>query len=447
MAASEYDVVIVGARCAGATLATFLARTGARVLLLDKDAMPSDHVLSTHSIPPPGMDVLDEVGVGEAVRAVAPRCGIIRVNLEGEATDFELPADRGSYCPRRERLDGLLQQAAVAAGAHLLDRTRAVGLIEQGGRVRGVRIERDGRGQEIDARLVVGADGRHSSVARWVGAEEYLGYDAPRATFWAYWEAPEFRRSDPSYRFDLYMGLVGDQLRAIFSTDHDRLLIACSPPAGQCAPWRADPAGTLRAALESDPVIAPLIRGAAPLGKVIGTVKERFFFRRAAGRGWALVGDAGLHKEYLLGDGIADALIQARGLAAAIRSGGDIAIARWWRERDVESLPLYYFGRLAGACEPRAELQRIVFSKLATVPDLNARMVDVIERRRSPFEALPVAHVLRCTWEAALRGRWSVFGDVIDAGRHAADLRRELCEREALVAQAGCEPAPARRAA
>ena len=68
MGAPNYDVVIVGARCAGASLATQLARTGASVLLLDKDPLPSDQVLSTHTIHPPGIDVLDELGVGAAVR-------------------------------------------------------------------------------------------------------------------------------------------------------------------------------------------------------------------------------------------------------------------------------------------------------------------------------------------------------------------------------------------
>ena len=120
----EYDVIVVGARCAGATLATFLARAGADVLLLDKDALPSDQVLSTHNVHPAGMCALDELGVGPAVRALAPACRNVRLNLEGSFVDFELPAT--SYCPRRERLDGLLQQAAQGAGAELVDRARVV---------------------------------------------------------------------------------------------------------------------------------------------------------------------------------------------------------------------------------------------------------------------------------------------------------------------------------
>jgi len=189
------DVVIVGARCAGATLATLLARAGADVVLLDRDALPSDQVLSTHSIHPPGMDVLDAVGVGDAVRAGAPASRIIRANTDGAILDLECAPGRAEYCPRRERLDGLLQQAAVAAGARLFDRTRVTALLWEGDRVHGVKAVSAGREQTFTARLVVGADGRHSTVARLVEAEEYLGYDAPRAMYWAYWDAPDIPRT------------------------------------------------------------------------------------------------------------------------------------------------------------------------------------------------------------------------------------------------------------
>ena len=87
---SRHDVVIVGARCAGATLATFLARAGASVLLLDKDRLPSDQILSTHTIHPPGLDVLDEVGVGDAVRAVAPPTHIVRLRKNDAVVDYRV---------------------------------------------------------------------------------------------------------------------------------------------------------------------------------------------------------------------------------------------------------------------------------------------------------------------------------------------------------------------
>ena len=96
---SHHDVVIVGARCAGATLATFLARAGASVLLLDKARLPSDQILSTHTIHPPGLDVLDEVGVGDAVRAVAPPTHIVRLRKNDAIVDYGFADGRAEYLP------------------------------------------------------------------------------------------------------------------------------------------------------------------------------------------------------------------------------------------------------------------------------------------------------------------------------------------------------------
>ena len=433
----DYDVVIVGARCAGATLACFLARAGARVLLLDKDAMPSEHVLSTHWIAPRGMDVLDEVGVGERVREVTPPTRVIRGNLEGVFIDLDFSHHPSMYCPRRKRLDGLLQGSAVAAGVHLLDRARVTSLVREDGRVGGVRAIRGDREQTFTAGLVVGADGRHSTVAARVGAEEYLGYDAPRASYWAYWDSPSFWKTDPAYAFDAYFGFVADDMRIVFQTDHDQLLIGCSPPIDRSESWRVDPRRALRAALSSDPLIAGLIRDAEPDGKVRGTVKERYFFRRAAGSGWALVGDAGHHKEVALGDGMTEALLQARSLAGAIGEGTDAALARWWRARDVAAVPLHFLGQAAGGRERPTELMRVVFSRMSSRPDLMERLVDVMERRLSPFEVLPLPSVLGWTLAAALRGRWALFKEIIEAGRQGLALNREMRARSKLLAQAG----------
>jgi flavin-dependent dehydrogenase len=432
----DYEVVVVGARCAGAAVATLLARAGAKVLLLDKATLPSDHVLSTHSINPPGMDVLDELGVGDAVRAVAPPSRLIRVNVEGTVADIPTAEGRALYCPRRQRLDALLQEAAVASGARLLDRTRVVALVHDDGRVVGVRVAGADGERVVSAELVVGADGRHSTVAQLVEAEEYLGYDAPRAVYWAYWNAPSLWNTDPAYRFDMYFGQVGGLLRVIFQTDHHQLLIGAAPPANRVGAWRADPYRTLQAALARDPVIEPLVRDSRPDGHVRGTVRERYYFRRAAGRGWTLVGDAGHHKEFQLGDGITEALLQARSLAAAIRAGSDAALARWWRARDVEALPLYFWGKEAGVVEPPLELLQLVFSHIGREPDLKARFAAVIDRRLSPFEMVPATRAARWVLGAAVRGRWGVLGQLVGAGRRGLAVTRELRAREALLTKA-----------
>ena len=184
----EYDAIIAGARCAGAATATFLARGGWRVLLLDADPLPSDYFMSTHTLHAVGMDVLDELGVGDGVRQGSPASRVVRFDVDGAHVDLAFPS-RPEHCPRRELLDGLLQDAARQAGVEVRARTKVIGLLRAGEAVTGVRVSHDGGEQEITGGIVVGADGRHSTVAELAGAEEYLGYDGPRGAYWAYWDA------------------------------------------------------------------------------------------------------------------------------------------------------------------------------------------------------------------------------------------------------------------
>jgi menaquinone-9 beta-reductase len=437
MTTQVYDVVIVGARCAGATLATFLVRAGASVLLLEKDRLRSDQILSTHTIHPPGLDVLDEVGVGDAVRAVAPPTHVVRLRKNETFVDIEFPAERAEYCPRRARLDGLLQDAAASAGVEILDRTRVISLVRDGDRVVGLRATGSaGQARVFRASLVVGADGRHSTVARQVEAEEYLGYDAPRAMFWGYWNAPAFWRTDPAYRFGMYVANTDGHIRVIFQTDHDQLLIGSLPAVEQAIAWRSDPDAALIADLASDSTTGPLIAGSAPDGRIRGTLKERYFFRRAAGNGWALVGDAGHHKEFVIGDGITEALLQARSLAMAIRRGTDAGLHRWWRARDVEALPYFFLGRDEGALGPPKALQQVVFSHVTETPSLRARMAATMEHQLSPHETFSVQQVLWWTLSAAFQGSLRVIPEFFTMARRGSANERELRLRQRLLAEA-----------
>lgn len=430
-----YDVVVVGARCAGAPLATFLAREGARVLVVDRDCLPSDQVLSTHTIHPPGMDVLDELGVGDDVRSQAPPARTGRLRKGDAWADVTFADGRAEYCPRRERLDALLQDAARAAGAEIRDRTRVTEMLFDGGRAVGVRLERDGRGEEVRTGLVVGADGRRSTVAEAVGAEEYMGYDAPRAMYWAYWDAPDAWWTD-EYPFDLYLGHVGRSFRVIFQTDGGCLLVGSLPPLEEARLWRRDAATALRDDLARDPVTGPLLAGADPAERVRGTIKERYFFRRATGPGWALAGDAGHHKEFCIGDGITEALIQARSLADAIGEGTDAALVRWWRARDVEALPGYFWGRDQGAPDRPGELETLIMRRVAADEDLQARMTLLPEHRATPYDVLPASAILPVLLRAVLRGRPGVIAEFVAHGRRAAEFRRRLKERRALLSEA-----------
>ncbi len=438
MANKKYSVIIVGARCAGATLAIYLARAGLSVLLLDKDELPSDQVLSTHTIHPPGIDILDEVGIGNAIKEVCPASRIMRLNKNGNSVDIIHSEGRSEYCPRRKRLDGLLQEAALKEGVELLDRTRLIKLEIENDRVTGVGVINLNTSHELvfKADLVIGADGRHSAVAQMVEAEEYLAYDAPRAMYWAYWNAPGIWKTDSRYPFDMYQGNTSGNVRVIFQTDYDQLLIGSVPSIAKAQNWRLDPLNSLIADLSSDPVIAPLIEGVKPDGKVRGTIKERYFFRQGVGPGWALVGDAGHHKEFVIGDGITEALLQARSLSAAIIKGSDKALVRWWRARDVEALPLFYLGQDEGSLNPPGYLDGLVLKNMDKEPELKKRLALVMEHKLSPFDALPVSRIFKWTMGAVSRGKFEVIPDFFAKGKRRAFVNSQLKRGKKLLAEA-----------
>ena len=435
MANKQYNAIIIGARCAGATLALYLARAGLSVLLVDKDELPSDQVLSTHTIHPPGIDILDDVGVGKAIREVSPASRIMRLSKNGNSVDIMHADGRAEYCPRRKRLDGLLQDAALNAGVELMDRTRLIQLEIDNDRVTGVRVSNSHTNQELIFKtdLVIGADGRHSTVAQMVNAEEYLAYDSPRAMYWAYWNAPGIWKTDPRYSFDMYQGNTFGNIRVIFQTDYGQLLIGSLPTIQQAQNWRSDPSKSLMADLRSDPVIGPLIEGGNPDGKVRGTIKERYFFRQAVGPGWALVGDAGHHKEFVIGDGITEALLQARSLSEAILKGSDQDLVRWWRTRDVKALPLFYLGQDEGSVVPPGYLDGLVLKQMGKDTELKKRMALVMEHKLSPFEAFPVSKILTWTIGAAVRGKLRVVPEFFAKGKRAAFVNREIKSRMKLL--------------
>src|ERR1700730_11756617 len=171
-----YDVVVVGARCAGSSLAMLLARRGHRVALVDRAVFPSD-TLSTHFLWQKGAARLQAWGVLDDL--IARGCEPIqqltvdfgRVTLTGQAPAVD--GVRDTYCPGRTVLDKVLVDTAVQAGAELFDGCAVGELDWSDGRVTGLRARQRRSGVELKltARFVVGADGLHSTVARNVRAD------------------------------------------------------------------------------------------------------------------------------------------------------------------------------------------------------------------------------------------------------------------------------------
>ncbi len=422
-----YDAIVVGGRCAGAALATYLARDGASVLVLEADPLGTDQVLSTHTIHPPGMDVLDELGVGDSVRRKSPPARTLRLQVEDVHVDVQPPEGRDECCPRRHRLDGLLQSAARKAGAELIERTRVTELIREADRVVGVRAEQHGVSLEFRGRWIVGADGRHSTVARLAGAEEYLGYDWPRGGYWAYWRPPPVWHGE-EYPYDFLLRFSGTARRLIFATDDGELLLGTMPPLDTARGWRGDHESGYLEDLRSDPVFEPLVAGGKRASNVVGTVSERFFFRRSAGPGWALVGDAGHHKDPLIGWGISEALVQGKRLAGALREDTDGAVERYWRQRDADVIARFRYGEDRGAPAPINPVMPTVMRRVPEVPGLREQLFRETEYDVNPYEIMPFGKVLRWTLGAALRGRPGLILHFLRQGKRAAGVQREVAE-------------------
>jgi menaquinone-9 beta-reductase len=433
---NKYDVIVVGARCAGASLAAFLGRAGARVLVVDADPLPSDMIMSTHALNPPAAAVLDELGILEPIREVTPDMRTVRVQFDDAVTDLEYAGKHVMIAPRRLLLDTLLQESATRAGAELRERTKVTGLVWEDGRVCGVRVERGGRTETIHAPIVVGADGGNSTVARLAGAYEYCEYESPRPGYWAYWPEPAWFGTEVGHSFDLYMGMHGDRIRYIFRTDSNLVLLATTAPVETFERWRS---GDHRAAyledIRRDPAIAPLTEGAEPVSPIRGAFRIWYGFRQAAGPGWALVGDAGTVKDYTLGEGITDALLHAKLLAHAILEGTDGALQRYWMERDVESLPIFRFSQDWGEGDEVTELERVIYRHVSRSDALKQAIIATTTREIDPYEALPTGLVVRWALGAMLRGRLEVLPQLLAVGARTKSVAREVADRRFMLEQ------------
>ncbi len=189
------------------------------------------------------------------------------------------------------------------------------------------------------------------------------------------------------------------------------------------------------------PLTAALVEGNARDGDLLGVLKLRYGFREAAGPGFALVGDSGLHKDPTPGYGITDALRDARNLAKAILSGTDDALLRYWRQRDVDSIDLFHFARDMGDPSYVNPLNRLVYEHAARSPDLMARLQAQANREISPYEVVQLGTLLKLMGGALLRGNFSVLPAFFAAGKRGATVEKERKERVGLLGAMG--PAPA----
>jgi len=425
----SYDAVVVGGRCAGASLARFLARAGKRVVVVDTADFPSDQPMSTHFIGIYGMNILDELGLGDQVREIAPT---VHMFINGcEQNVARMKAEWGS-CPRRDVLDAVLLEGAREAGAEIRTRTKVLELLRDGDRIVGALVE-DAQGKhELRAKIVVGADGRNSTVAELAGAEEYFAYDGPRAAYWSYWQRPSWYDTDPRYEGAAMIVYEQQYARVVFPTNRDQICLGATFPNAEVPEWKADPRAKLEAVLRASTYTAPLLEREL-VEKIRGLIKIRYFFKRAAGKGWALAGDAGLHKDPHAGLGISDALADAKFLSAAILDGSDQALERFWRERDVRAWELYNFTRDLGELDYNNALNQTLFRHVAANKDMQDRIYRVAARQLSPYLAFTPGEIIKMTLGALVRGRFGVLAPFFRAAKRGGTVAKELERRKQLL--------------
>lgn len=342
-----YDAIVVGARCGGSPTAMLLARNGYRVLLVDKATFPSD-TMSTHLVHPPGVAALARWGILE--RLEATNCPpITRYSFDfGPVTisGSPRPADGAdkAYCPRRVVLDALLVEAAVAAGAELREAFTVDEVLVDDGRVTGIRGHAKGGPAVTErARVVVGADGKHSLVAKAVAPERYNETPKLAPAYYAYWSGL------PVDAFENHIRAEDGRGWAALPTHDDLTCVVQGWPQSQFEANRKDVEGTYMSSFELAPQFAERIHSAKRETRFVGTGDLPSFFLKPYGPGWALVGDAGYHKHPITAFGITDAFRDAEAVAAALddafaeRRPYDDAMADYQRARDEEALPIYQF--------------------------------------------------------------------------------------------------------
>jgi flavin-dependent dehydrogenase len=386
--APVYDAIIVGARCAGSPTAMLLARKGYQVLLLDRAHFPSD-TLSVHYIHQTGMASLARWGLLERVAETnCPPVTRQTINFGPFALRGAPPPADGiaeAYAPRRFKLDHILVRAAADAGAELRERFTVRELVFDGERVVGVRGSTAGAGGVTEhARIVIGADGLHSTVARGVQAPAYDEQPTFTCAYYTYWSGVEV--DEP----ELY--IRPGQAIITAPTNDDQTIVIVYWPRSQFHTVRRDIETHFWQALDIVPALAERLRAGTRAERFRGTGDLPNYYRKPFGPGWALVGDAGYHKDPITAEGITDAFRDAELLANAIDDGFagrlplEAALARYEQDRNAASRALYEMTCQFASLQPPPEEQRQLLEALQHNPLQTNRFIGLLAGTVSPME-------------------------------------------------------------
>ncbi|MFF8606305.1 NAD(P)/FAD-dependent oxidoreductase [Streptomyces sp. NPDC015346] len=365
----DYDVVISGASLAGCAAAILLARRGVRVALLERRSDPEAYKqLCTHSVTANAYPVLDELGLVPALE----KAGAVRnearwytrwgwIEPRAAPAGPELPY---AYNIRRSVLDPLIRShAAGTPGVELLLGRRVTGLVRDGGRTVGVRASTAQGEREIRARLVVGADGKDSAVAKCAEVPARV-YENTRFGYLAHF------RGLPLHGGIGQTWFLEPDMAYAFPNDDGVTVLAVLPDKKKLPAFREDLEGSFFAFVRALPE-APPIDSAERITKIIGTVNYPLHSRKPTAPGLALIGDAALTGDPLWGVGCGWALQSARWLAEAVapaatgRGDLDRSLATYERRHQRRLRGHQYLGADFAKGRPFNPLERLMFSAAA----------------------------------------------------------------------------------
>jgi flavin-dependent dehydrogenase len=338
----DYDAIVVGARVAGSGTALLLARHGHRVLLLDRARMPSDTV-STHAILRSGVLQLQRWGIlDRVIDQGTPAVRKVTLGFGEERVPIELSTDHGVealYAPRRFILDNVVVEAAVEAGVEFKEAFRVTGLVrDTRKRVCGVLAGPDE--EPLTARVVIGADGVNSRIARLVDAPQSESHRPTNAVHYAYF-------TDIDHTGFWFQFTPGTNT-GLIETNNNEVLVFAGRPSDRVSRFRKDPESEFfRLLRDSGADLAERVEAGERVSKFRGTPGLPGFIRKPWGPGWALVGDAGYMKDPISAHGISDAFRDAELCARAVDmvlrepSNGASALSGYEGQRDSLSREMY----------------------------------------------------------------------------------------------------------
>jgi flavin-dependent dehydrogenase len=360
-----YDAIVVGARVAGSPTAMLLARRGYRVLLVDRDTFPSD-IMSTHYLHQPAVAQLKAWGLLERVLETgAPpirRLTSVRAGIPLSGMSYHPDVDF-ALCPRRTALDAVLVEAAVEAGAELREGFVVEDVIREGDAIAGVRgHQKGGPSRSERARIVVGADGVHSVIARAVQPAEYNAHPPMGCAYYAYYSGVPMDGAEVHW--------LDECIVLAFPTNDGQTCIAVEFPNNAFPAIKHDYERAFDEAIQRVPEFAARVAQGRRESRFIGAGDIPNFFRTPYGPGWALVGDAGYHKDPVTGLGIMDAFLDAELLAEALDAGFagreplEQALAGYEQRRNERAGPLYEFTIRSASFQPVPQEQVMLFRAL-----------------------------------------------------------------------------------